>query len=55
MNRDTRLTTLPMLVLRGLVCFPETVIPFEAYTPPPVLPVILPPVMQNVTLSSKQL
>ena len=29
MNRDTRLTTLPMLVLRGLVCFPETVIHFD--------------------------
>lgn len=29
MNGDTRLTTLPMLVLRGLVCFPETVIHFD--------------------------
>jgi len=29
MNPDIRLTTLPMLVLRGLVCFPETVIHFD--------------------------
>ena len=29
MNRETRLSTLPMLVLRGLVCFPETVIHFD--------------------------
>ena len=29
MSCDTRLTTLPMLVLRGLVCFPETVIHFD--------------------------
>ena len=27
--RENRMTTLPMLVLRGLVCFPETVIHFE--------------------------
>ena len=29
MNRENRLSTLPMLVLRGLVCFPETVIHFD--------------------------
>ena len=28
-NRENRLSTLPMLVLRGLVCFPETVIHFD--------------------------
>ena len=28
-NRESRLSTLPMLVLRGLVCFPETVIHFD--------------------------
>jgi len=28
-TRDTRLSTLPMLVLRGLVCFPETVNHFD--------------------------
>ena len=28
-TRETRLTTLPMLVLRGLVCFPETVNHFD--------------------------
>ena len=29
MNRENRLSTLPMLVLRGLICFPETVIHFD--------------------------
>ena len=28
-SRENRLSTLPMLVLRGLVCFPETVIHFD--------------------------
>ena len=28
-DRESRLATLPMLVLRGLVCFPETVIHFD--------------------------
>ena len=29
MSLDTRISTLPMLVLRGLVCFPETVMHFD--------------------------